>query len=227
MIKTFTQKNPSVEKNKAEALTRNGFSLIEISIVLLIIGGLLAVALPRLSINKTDTRKVIREITTSVKEIRNRAKLYGTTYRLAFRLDTDHQAYWVEKSTNITFIDKDALEKARNEAKSSFRNDEKAAPSPFQPDTSFFKKEKTLPKGYTFKMVESAGGLAVNSSGSSQNISYSDGMAYIHFFPQGFIEAALIQIEDPKKNTWSVTFNSLTGKAAIFSEAKQLKDFNP
>ncbi len=197
-----------------------GFSLIEISIVILIIGGLLTIALPRLSFNKVDTKKVIREITTSVKEIRNRAKLYGTTYRLAFRLDVDNQAYWVEKSTSVTYIDKAALEKARDDAKSSFRKDEKEenkTPALFQPDSSFFKKEQKLPRDYSFKLVES----------SAQNAIYTDGMAYIHFFPQGFIETALIQIEDPKKNIWSITFNPITGQAAILTEAKLLKDLEP
>lgn len=204
--------NQSVETNN------RGFSLLEITIVILIIGGLLAVAIPRLQFNKVDTRKVIRELTISIKEVRNRAKLYGTTYRLAFRLDPDRQAYWVEKSNSITYIDKAALEKAREEAKSSFRkNAEEKTTTSFTPDTSFFKKEKKLPEGYTFKLIETV----------SQNAAYSDGMAYIHFFPQGFIEAAVVQIEDPKKNVWTVTFNSLTGQAAILTEAKLLKDITP
>ena len=197
-----------------------GFSIIEISVVILIIGGLLAVALPNMSFGKVDTKKVIRGITTSAKEVRNRAKLYGTTYRLAFRLDVDNQAYWVEKSTTVTYIDKAALEKAREQAKSSFRKDEKdeGKTSPaFQPDSSVFKKEQTLPKNYSFKLIESG----------SQNVTYTDGMAYIHFFPQGFIEAALIQIEDPKKNIWSITFNPITGQASIITEAKLLKDLEP
>ncbi|MBC7754260.1 MAG: type II secretion system protein [Moraxellaceae bacterium] len=195
----------------------HGFSIIEISVVILIIGGLLAVALPNMSFGKVDTKKVIREITTSAKEVRNRAKLYGTTYRLAFRLDADNQAYWVEKSTSVTYIDKAALEKAREQAKSSFRKDEGKVTPAFQPDSSVFKKEQTLPKNYSFKLIESG----------SQNVTYSDGMAYIHFFPQGFIEAALIQIEDPKKNIWSITFNPITGQASIITEAKLLKDLEP
>lgn len=215
MIKIFSRTNLTVEKN-SRRLGSQGFSLIEIAIVIFIIGGLLSVALPRMQLKKIDTRKVIREITVTLKEVRNRAKLYGTTYRLAFRLDADNQAYWVEKSNNVTYIDKEALEKARSEAKSSFREDEKEkVPTAFQPDSGFFKKEQKLPAGYHFKLVE------------AQNESYSDGMAYIHIFSQGFIEAALIQIEDPKKNIWSVTFNTLTGQAAIIPEAKTLKEIQP
>jgi general secretion pathway protein H len=201
-----------VEKNN------RGFSLIEISIVILIIGGLLTIALPRIQLKKIETKTVIREITNTVKEIRNRAKLYGTTYRLAFRLDANNQSYWVEKSTSVTYIDKAALEKAREEAKTSFRADktadEKKVAAPFQPDSTFFKKEQLLPKDYSFKLIESG----------SQDVTYTDGMAYIHFFPQGFIESALIQIEDPKKNIWSITFNPITGQSSIITEAKTLKD---
>lgn len=195
-----------------------GFSLIEISIVILIIGGLLAIALPRMQLRKVETKTVIREITNTVKEVRNRAKLFGTTYRLAIRLDPTNQAYWVEKSTTVTYIDKAALEKAREDAKNNFRSDktedEKKALSPFQPDSTFFKKEQVLPKDYNFKLIESG----------SQDVTYIDGMAYIHFFPQGFIESALIQIEDPKKNIWSITFNPITGQSSIITEAKFLKD---
>lgn len=208
MIKISTRTNLSVETNN------RGFSLLEVTIVILIIGGLLAFAVPRLQFNKVDTRKVIRELTVTVKEVRNRARLYGTTYRIAFRLDPDQQAYWVEKSNSITYIDKEALEKARNEAKSAFRKNDEAVAAAFKPDTSFFKKERKLPRDYFFKLVETG----------ASNMAYVDGMAYIHFFPQGFIEAAAVQIEDPKKNIWTVTFNSLTGQSAIITEAKLLKD---
>jgi general secretion pathway protein H len=202
-----------VEKNN------RGFSLLEIVVVILIIGGILSIAVPKMSFNKVDTKKVIREITHTVKEVRNRAKLYGTTYRLAFRMDQDNQAYWVEKSTTVTYIDKAALEKARNDSKDNFRNedDENKAPSPFQPDTTFFKKEQKLPRDYIFKLVESG----------AQDVTYSEGLAYIHFFPQGFIESSLIQIEDPKKNIWSITFNPITGISTILTEAKTLKELNP
>lgn len=195
----------------------SGFSLMEIMVVLMIIGGLLVIALPRMNFSPTDGKKVFNEFSRTAKEVRNRARLYNSSYRLAFRLDKDNQAYWVEKSSQTTYIDKEALEKARQAEKDSFRKDEDKSAAPtggFQPDSSVFKKEQTLPRGFRFVLVE---------SGSREN-SYSDGTAYIHFFPQGFIEPAILQIEDPKKNIWSLFFNTLTGQATIIPEAKLLKD---
>lgn len=217
--KTFILMNQSVEKNSIFSLkNNNGFSLMEITVVILIIGGLLSIALPRMSIKKQDTKKVLRDISQSVKEIRNRAKLYNTSYRLAIKLDKDEQSYWVEKSNTVTYIDKKALDLQREMAKSAFAkdkaDDQPSTPTGFQPDPTFFKKEQTLPKDFTFKLVESG----------SRNDTFTDGIAYIHFFPQGFLEPSIIQVEDPKKNIWTIFFNSLTGASTLIPEARALKD---
>ena len=52
----------------------------------------------------------------------------------------------------------------------------------------------------------------------------TEGMAYIHFFPQGLIETAALQIADPKGNVFTLVYNPLTGKADIITEARDLKD---
>lgn len=197
-----------------------GFSLLEIVVVIAIIGTVMALAIPMLSNKRQQTSQIFRTITVKFKEVRNRAKLYNSTYRFAFRLTENDQAYWVEKSSNITLIDKKALEEIREKEKSQFRaddkKDEEAPPPAFEADTAFLKKELTLPKGYRFKQIE---------SGSLDQI-ITDGTAYIHFFPQGNIEPSAIQIEDPKKNIWTLVFNTITGQADIISEAKTLKDLN-
>lgn len=214
LIKTFILMNLLVEKNN------RGFTLIEIVVVIMIIGGILAIAVPRMHINQKQPKSVIREFTTLFKEVRNRAKLYGVSYRIAIRLDNDNQGYWVEKSNAVTYIDKEALEKIREQAKDPSRkkeNEELNEKSAYQPDPTFSKKERKLDSKYIFKSVESG----------SQGIVQTEGIAYIHFFPQGFIEQILIQIEDPKKNIWSVTFNSITGQSFIIEDAKTLKDLYP
>ncbi len=200
-------------------VSNKGFSLAEIIVVIALIGTILAIALPRMANKKQETSLTFRTLATNVKQIRNRAKLYGTTYRLAIKMDPNAQSYWVEKSSNVTLIDKKMLDEQHEKAKSQFKDavkDEEKSPAAFTPDTTFFKKEQVLPAGFTFKLVESG----------STDSTYSEGTAYIHFFPQGYIEPCLIQISDAKKNIWTLVFNPITGQADVIAEAKTLKELS-
>jgi general secretion pathway protein H len=193
---------------------KKAFSLLEIVIVLSIMGAIIGIALPRLLDKKIDTRKVLREFMIAGKDLRSHAKLNGTTYRLAFQLDTAAQTWWVEKSNRGTLIDKQKLDAERENAKKTFLKEEDKKASDFSPDTSIFKKKQVLPKGYKFKQIESA----------TQDTVVTEGPAYIHFFAQGLVESSAIQIEDPKKNIFTIIFNPITGQTDIIPEAKSLKD---
>lgn len=194
---------------------KKGFSLAEIIIVIAIIGAILAVVLPRLGDKKQDTRKIFREFTIAGKDLRSRAKMTGTTYRLAFQLDQDQQNWWVEKSNKVSLIDKKKYDEERNKSKETFEKDDDKKPvSDFEADTTIFKKKQSLPKGFSFKHIESG----------TQDLIITEGLAYIHFFPQGMIEPSAIQIEDPKKNIWTVVYNPITGQTDIISDPKLLKD---
>ena len=213
MIKIFILKDRKLPLNKVLLKGRKGFSLLEIVIVLSIIGAIMAVALPRLFDKRQDTRKVFREFAIAGKDLRNRAKMGGVTYRLAFRLDKDHQSWWVERSSRNVLIDKKKMDEAREKAKSTFKDDEKPA-SDFSVDTSIFKKEQRLPDGFSFVQIESG----------PQETVFTEGTAYVHFFPQGLIELSAIQIQDAKKNIWTLVFNPMTGQSDIIPEAKTLRD---
>lgn len=203
-------------RNPNSAPNNKGFSLMEMIVVLTIIGTVTGIALPRLLDKRSNNQKVFREFVVAGKDIRNRAKMGGVTYRLAFRLTENQQAWWVEKSNKLVFIDKKKIEDQRNAEKSTFSKDEAKPPADFQPDTTIFKKEQVLPKGFIFKQIESG----------PQDLIATDGTAYIHFFPQGLIEPSTIQIVDDKKNIWTLVFNPITGHSDIIPEAKTLKDLN-
>lgn len=195
----------------------NGFSLLEIAVVLAIIGALLALVMPRLFDKRSETRKVFRDFIIAGKDLKSRAKLDGNTYRLAFDLTEKEQAWWVEKSTKVVLLDKAKIEEQQeNFRKNNGKPEEGAPPPDFQIDATIFKKKQQLPEGYKFKQVESG----------TADVLYTDGMAYIHFFPQGLIETSALQIEDPKKNVWTLIYNPLTGHLDIIPEAKLLKDLS-
>jgi general secretion pathway protein H len=194
-----------------------GFSLLEIAIVLSIIGAIIAIAAPRLFDKKSENRKVFREFILAGKDLKSRAKLTGLTYRLAFDLNEKEQSWWVEKSSKVVMLDKTKIEEAKEKEKNASSDSGESKPPPdFQLDTSIFKKKQVLPDGYKFKQIESG----------TVDVVYTEGMGYIHFFSQGLIETAAIQIEDPKKNVWTLVYNPLTGHTDIIPEAKLLKDLS-
>lgn len=194
-------------------MNRRGFTLIEVMIVIAIIAGLIAVGAPRLIKKEANIKKTARSLTVLVKEIRNQAKLFNVTYRLVIRIESGQESYWVEKSSGPTLIDK---EKIAEEMEGKSKKDEEGAPPPlFQIDKRLSKKEKLLPSNLHFAQVET-----INMSQPVTN-----GIAYIHFFPEGLMEASAIQLTD-KKITWTLVFNPLTGQADIVEKAVNLKELS-
>ncbi|AGH95741.1 type II secretion system protein [Pseudobdellovibrio exovorus] len=192
---------------------QRGFSLLEIAVVLVIIGSIVALAAPRLLDRQADTRKVLRDFIIAGRDLKSRAKLGNVTYRIAVDFNEKEQTWWVEKASKPILLDKAEIERQQKDS-SSGASDEAPPPPVFQADTSIFKKKQVLPDGYKFRQIESG----------TLDIIVTEGMGYIHFFPQGLIETSALQIEDPKANIWTVVYNPLTGKADVIPEAKTLKD---
>jgi general secretion pathway protein H len=184
---------------------QKGFTLLEILIVLGIIGAIVALGLSRIRKRDNDIRKVMREFYVLGKEVRNHARLKNSTFRLVIEMNESGQKYWVESAQGFQGrINEEDLKKLREEERPQ---------EVFQKDNSVVKKDKTLPSGLFFKIVETIGKDPVQS-----------GKAYIYFFSNGFVEASSLQVTDRKKATWTVVFHPLTGQADIIPEEKSLKD---
>lgn len=194
-------------------MNRRGFTLIEVMIVLALVGALIAYGAPRLFKKQNNVKTVARHFLVLSREIRNKARLSNSTYRLVIDMDEKTPKYWVERANGPQTVDIDAMEKEREEGKNKDKKED-APPPLFQIDKSLTKKEQTLPDGLRFGQVETVNTKSPLTSGT----------AYIHFFPEGFVEASAIQITDGNKLTWTLVFNPLTGQADIIEKAQSLKD---
>lgn len=195
--------SPLMSKNN-----NRGFTLIEVMIVLALLAALITFAAPRVFRTQNNIKAVSRNFIVLSREVRNKARLSNSTYRIVLKITDEESTYWVERASGPRTIDPEEAEREQEE------DAENAAPPVFQIDKSLIKKEKALPGDLRFASIETV----------NMDSPVTSGTAYIHFFPEGFVEAAAIQITNGKRLTWTLVFNPVTGQADIIEEAKSLKD---
>ncbi len=188
-----------------KANNRKGFTLVEILIVLGIMGAIIALGLGRIRKKDNDIKKVAREFYILGKEVRNKARLKNSTFRLVLQLGDGDKKYWLESAQGFQGrVDEEEVSKLREEDR---------PPELFQKDDSLFKTEKKLPDGLWFKSLESVDQEPLTT-----------GTGYIYFYANGFVEASALQITDKKRINWTIIYHPLTGQADIIPEEKNLKD---
>lgn len=191
------------------ARSSSGFSLIEVLLVLAIIGAAMAIATPRLFRRDPNIKSVARQFLVLGKEVRNRARLSNSTLRLVLDLNPAEPKYWVEKANGAKLIDPEIEEKKNDRS-----SDEEKKPPEWNLDDVLTKDKRSLPSGLFFGAIETI----------HMKAPQTEGLAYIHFFPEGLMEAASVQITDRKRLTWTLIYNPLTGQADLVQEARSLKD---
>lgn len=197
---------------QAFSTKREGFTLIEILIVLAILGAMVSVAGPILFNREESPKKVFREFSALGKQMRNNAKIFGRPYRLV--ISFEDQTYWVEGSNSSTLIDLAKLEQQEKDKKDKKDKPEEVK-SDFSLDSKFFKKPRKLNSQFEFVLVENK---------NSKEPVTSD-LAYVYMSPDGLFETSIIQIKNKKNNViWSLTFHPLTAQSTIIESAKTLKE---
>ena len=186
-----------------------GFTLIEVMVVLGILAALLAIGLPRMNINNTNIKNVVRQMSVVTREIRNQARLKNRTYRLALNMDPKGSSYWIESADGPVYAPSEETLKRLAEGPP-----EQAPPSKFQKDQKILKKDRELPQPLHFGLLD------LGRTAEPQKT----GTAYIYFSPEGLVEKAAIQITNGQALTWTLIINPLTGHADIVEKATLLKD---
>lgn len=189
-----------------------GFSLIEIIIAIAIIAFVVAIGVPKLRKNLgSEVKALTRKMITLNKELHHTARMKQKTYRLVFEFgdpQVQDRIYVESASSRALAADPEELKR-----QSSFREEERI-PDPFNPDVEVLKKPIEIPPGAIIESVEIA----------DTNEIIKKGKAYVHFFPQGLTQKAIITISNGDKLIWSLIITPLTGQTLIKTEKVTLRD---
>ena len=196
-----------------------GFTLVEILVVLAILASLISIGLPRILPKKTNLKKTLRHFRVLSKEVRNHARLNHRIYRIVLQMDPKKGfLYWTEKANEMISVLPASEENEEQEEQNSSKSQKAQIqnPLPFSKATKLMKRPKQLPKGIVFLKLEKKGDTAKKS-----------GLGYIHFFPSGRVEESAIYIGKPEHFTWTLFTHPLTGEMRIVQEEKTLEDLFP
>jgi Tfp pilus assembly protein FimT len=171
--------------------------------VLAIISAVMAIGLPAIQrvtyqrINST-TRKFVGLIRT----VRNDAVLLNNIYRIV--IDFDKKTYWVETQREQALLsDPVAVDPKKKKGA-------QATSSNFMMAPKYSKKPVPMPDGVAFD------GVLKEKEGLLK-----EGMAYIHFFPSGFNEQAILYLKREGTNvvSYSLVIRPTSGKVDIYPAA--------
>lgn len=191
-----------------------GFTLIEIMITILIMAAVVAIGGTRIINPNENRRGQVRKIAVQTKELRTSARLQNATFRIVFQMDPEKgHRYWVESASGHALQLSEAQEKELNSLTQIQRDEAYKGRSKFTKDPKYGK-EVELTTGLFIEGVE--------ISGRSKEVTSS--LAYVHFFPQGLSDEALIKIGDRKNQHWTIKIHPLTGTAEIRNGSLTFKD---
>lgn len=207
-----------------------GVTLIEMMVALAIVGGLVTGATLGLrAVAKTELRAAAGKLAASMRYLHDRARATSRHYRLV--IDLDEGTYWAEESDDRFYLQKDAPpeeaaaaaparkadedEERADEAEAEISADvELRGDEPWQPRRARF----TAFKDAHLKTEKLAGIKVAGVATALRGTVLTGGRAFVHFFPQGFGERAVIELADSGGAVYSLVNHPLTGRVRIIPD---------
>jgi general secretion pathway protein H len=161
---------------------QDGFTLIELGLVLLIIAVVVALVVPRFrDQSHVELIEQTRKLAATFRFLQDEAVLNGRVYRLNF--DLDQQRYFVTSA------------------------DEGAAIGDFQRESGVLAHGSAMPSNLQIADVD------VPSSGGK----LYQGVAYTHFYPDGYVDATVVHLDNGQEVYTLYVPQPLTGRAYVAS----------
>ena len=160
-----------------------GFTLIELGLVILIIGVMLAIAIPRLG-NRAykELSSETRKLALAVRYLRHAAILNGRTYRLVY--DLDNRRYWVEVGDITAPEPSEDDEDEENDLERDFFEEQA---------TASFRKDRDGPIGDK-KLKVPIGFSDVNLPETFGEV--FEGQAFTGFYPDGSVDITVVHLDN-------------------------------
>ncbi|MFN3197910.1 MAG: Tfp pilus assembly protein FimT/FimU [Bradymonadia bacterium] len=185
-----------------------GLTLLEVLIVLSLMAVAIGIAVGNLSgASSMRLRTETNKVAAAVRYAYNRSSALGLYMRMV--IDMDAHSYWVESSDQPNFLTKDKRQQGDDpeaEEAEKIAEEQEDGVSQKYKTRARFSTDEVIPK-VTFEKGIKFGGVMT----SSQDDVFEQGRAYIHFFPNGFVEPSIIYTvyED---EYYTLQVNPLTGK---------------
>lgn len=188
-------------------MKRRGFTLLELVIVIGILGLMMGVGISGLTgLSSTRLRTQTNKLSSALRYTYNRSVAHGLYMRMV--LDIDGDAYWVEASEEPVFLPKKKREHGdEGEEDEDEKDKDKDEKDKLRTKRQRFQQDGVIPR---VKMEKGIGIQGVFTSG--QDDVFESGKAYIHFFPNGFVEPAIIYTTDGEEGYYTLRVSPLTGR---------------
>lgn len=190
--------------------SQRGLTLLEVMITIGVLVLMIGVVVSNFgSLKSTELRTQTNKLASAVRHTYNRAVANGLYMRMV--VDISGDAYWVEASETPVFMSKKKLKEGEIDEEKQARQEaaEKRAEEglPPAPQRERFQADPVIEKVTMEKGIKIVGVYT-----TSMEDPFESGTAYVHFFPNGFVEPALLYTSDGEERTYTLSISPMTGK---------------
>ncbi len=215
MLKTPLSRSSNLQTSERRRRALNaGFTLLELLLVIAIIGGMTGLGVSTFTqISSTKIRVSTNKLAAALRHSFGYAVSHGRYVRMV--LDLDGERYWVESSDKPIFLS--STKREENVDPNELTDEEKEAREEAKEEGRPVKERPRFNKDSVISEVKLEGEVKLRSVfTANQDEVFSTGKAYIHFFPNGFAEPAMVTIGQgdglDEGGAYTLILSPLTGK---------------